>query len=78
MISVFLSFRRSLCRTRSGSRARSEALALSSKFNMFWMPDQIRHDDLGFIKRPSTLNIDGLVKSHFFHFFVIPAKAGIQ
>ncbi|MEA3429150.1 MAG: RsmD family RNA methyltransferase [Thermodesulfobacteriota bacterium] len=29
------------------SRARSEALALSSKFNKFWMPDQVRHDVFG-------------------------------
>ena len=29
------------------SRARSETLALSSQFNMFWMPDQVRHDDAG-------------------------------
>jgi hypothetical protein len=26
---------------------RSEASALSSKFNAFWMPDQVRHDDFG-------------------------------
>ena len=29
------------------SRARSEALALSSNLNMHWMPDQVRHDDPG-------------------------------
>jgi hypothetical protein len=28
----------------SVSRARSEALALSSHFNVFWIPDQVRHD----------------------------------
>jgi hypothetical protein len=27
------------------SRARSEALALSSDFSVFWMPDQARHDE---------------------------------
>ncbi|BBO75046.1 hypothetical protein DSCW_24630 [Desulfosarcina widdelii] len=27
--------------------ARSEALALSSLFNTFWMPDQVRHDESG-------------------------------
>jgi hypothetical protein len=28
------------------SRARSEASALSSDFNMPWMPDQVRHDEI--------------------------------
>ncbi len=37
----------SLFRHSSESRARSEAFWLSSKFNAFWMPDQVRHDDLG-------------------------------
>ena len=35
----------SLFRHSGESRARSEALALSSLSNKFWMPDQVRHDD---------------------------------
>jgi hypothetical protein len=30
----------------------------SSDFNMFWMPDQVRHDEFGLFTRPSTLNIE--------------------
>jgi hypothetical protein len=28
-------------------RARSEALVLSINFRMLWMPNQVRHDELG-------------------------------
>jgi hypothetical protein len=48
----------------------------SSKFNAFWMPDQVRHDD--FETFYGIVNVDEFVKSRKLPFSVIPAKAGIQ
>ena len=49
------------------SRARSEALALSINFNMFWMPDQGRHDDLGTFYETITVQCSALGISNFGH-----------
>jgi hypothetical protein len=44
----FLSF-------RSGSGSGMTAKPESSDFSMFWMPDQVRHDECGLFTRPSEL-----------------------
>jgi len=50
---VFLSFRR--------KRTNVVRWPESSKFNLFWMPDQVRHDDSWTSHK--TIKIDGFAKS---------------
>jgi hypothetical protein len=48
---------------RAGSESGMTAKPESSDFSMFWMPDQVRHDECGLFTRPSIVDFPVLLRS---------------
>ena len=54
MIDLFGNFD-GLVKSRKSLKTSFRRRPESNDFSMFWMPDQVRHDELGLFTRPSTL-----------------------